>query len=174
MENVTHEEAVNTLKATENRVVLIIQKPETETTSSRILTPTPSKQHRVISPTILQASPQQQSSPIIQHNTPQQQLQHSPQQQLQHSPQSAAVEEGAVVQPPLPRRSSSPNTTRRTVLLTKGSSGLGFNIVGGEENEGIFISFILAGGPADCSGQLQRGDQILAVSRQALLATVTV
>ncbi|KAK6628317.1 Disks large 1 [Polyplax serrata] len=52
----------------------------------------------------------------------------------------------------------------RTVVLQKGSSGLGFNIVGGEDGEGIFISFILAGGPADLSGELRRGDQILSVN----------
>ncbi|KAH0568379.1 Disks large 1 tumor suppressor protein [Cotesia glomerata] len=52
----------------------------------------------------------------------------------------------------------------RTVILNKGTSGLGFNIVGGEDGEGIFISFILAGGPADTSGELRRGDQILSVN----------
>ncbi|XP_075054745.1 disks large homolog 2 isoform X3 [Mixophyes fleayi] len=52
----------------------------------------------------------------------------------------------------------------RKVILHKGSTGLGFNIVGGEDGEGIFISFILAGGPADLSGELQRGDQILSVN----------
>nr|CAI5858065.1 unnamed protein product [Callosobruchus analis] len=52
----------------------------------------------------------------------------------------------------------------RTVTLQKGNSGLGFNIVGGEDGEGIFISFILAGGPADLSGELRRGDQILSVN----------
>lgn len=52
----------------------------------------------------------------------------------------------------------------RSVVLQKGSSGLGFNIVGGEDGEGIFISFILAGGPADMSGKLHRGDQILSVN----------
>ena len=52
----------------------------------------------------------------------------------------------------------------RTVVLNKGSTGLGFNIVGGEDGEGIFISFILAGGVADLSGALHRGDQILSVS----------
>lgn len=50
------------------------------------------------------------------------------------------------------------------MILNKGSSGLGFNIVGGEDGEGIFISFILAGGPADASGELRRGDQILSVN----------
>lgn len=52
----------------------------------------------------------------------------------------------------------------RTVVLHKGNSGLGFNIVGGEDGEGIFISFILAGGPADVCGELRRGDQILSVN----------
>ncbi|KAM8974888.1 disks large homolog 2 isoform 2-T2 [Pelodytes ibericus] len=52
----------------------------------------------------------------------------------------------------------------RKLILHKGSTGLGFNIVGGEDGEGIFISFILAGGPADLSGELQRGDQILSVN----------
>lgn len=50
------------------------------------------------------------------------------------------------------------------MVLSKGTTGLGFNIVGGEDGEGIFISFILAGGPADVSGQLRRGDQILSVN----------
>lgn len=50
------------------------------------------------------------------------------------------------------------------MTLHKGNTGLGFNIVGGEDGEGIFISFILAGGPADVSGELRRGDQILSVN----------
>ncbi|CAI5644531.1 unnamed protein product [Oreochromis niloticus] len=52
----------------------------------------------------------------------------------------------------------------RKVVLHKSSTGLGFNIVGGEDGEGIFVSFILAGGPADLSGELRRGDQILSVN----------
>lgn len=54
----------------------------------------------------------------------------------------------------------------RRICVQRGSSGLGFNIVGGEDGEGIFISFILAGGPADLSGELRKGDQILSVSTQ--------
>lgn len=53
----------------------------------------------------------------------------------------------------------------RVVVLTKGPTGLGFNIVGGEDGEGIFVSFILAGGAADLCSQLYRGDQILAVNK---------
>ena len=52
----------------------------------------------------------------------------------------------------------------RSVTLVKGPAGLGFNIVGGEDAEGIFISFILAGSPADTCGQLRRGDQIIRVN----------
>lgn len=51
----------------------------------------------------------------------------------------------------------------RRVVLQRGSTGLGFNIVGGEDGEGIFISFILAGGPADLCGELRKGDRILSV-----------
>ncbi|XP_048033794.1 disks large homolog 4 isoform X2 [Megalobrama amblycephala] len=56
-----------------------------------------------------------------------------------------------------------PREPRRVVIL-RGSTGLGFNIVGGEDGEGIFISFILAGGAADLSGELKKGDQILSVN----------
>uniref|UniRef100_A0A1A8HWK7 Discs, largehomolog 4 n=1 Tax=Nothobranchius kuhntae TaxID=321403 RepID=A0A1A8HWK7_NOTKU len=52
----------------------------------------------------------------------------------------------------------------RRVCIQRGITGLGFNIVGGEDGEGIFISFILAGGPADLSGELRKGDQILSVN----------
>lgn len=51
----------------------------------------------------------------------------------------------------------------RRVVLQRGSTGLGFNIVGGEDGEGIFISFILAGGPADLCGELRKGDRLLSV-----------
>ena len=47
----------------------------------------------------------------------------------------------------------------RAVGLARGRNGLGFNIVGGEDADGIFISFILAGSPADTCGELRRGDQ---------------
>lgn len=52
----------------------------------------------------------------------------------------------------------------RRVYLQRGSTGLGFNIVGGEGGEGIFISFILTGGAADLSGNLRKGDQIISVN----------
>ncbi|XP_023696684.1 disks large homolog 1 isoform X16 [Paramormyrops kingsleyae] len=52
----------------------------------------------------------------------------------------------------------------RKVVLHRGTTGLGFNIVGGEDGEGIFISFILAGGPADLCGELRKGDRIVSVN----------
>ena len=52
----------------------------------------------------------------------------------------------------------------RKIVLKKGNAGLGFNIVGGEDGEGIFVSYILPGGVADLSGELRRGDQLIAVS----------
>uniref|UniRef100_A0A8C3A5Z7 Discs large MAGUK scaffold protein 4 n=1 Tax=Cyclopterus lumpus TaxID=8103 RepID=A0A8C3A5Z7_CYCLU len=79
-----------------------------------------------------------------------------------------------VLPPPSPRRYSpiprgmmgedDYSREPRRVCVQRGSTGLGFNIVGGEDGEGIFISFILAGGPADLSGELRKGDQILSVN----------
>ncbi|CAB1345675.1 unnamed protein product, partial [Coregonus sp. 'balchen'] len=77
--------------------------------------------------------------------------------------------------PPSPRRYSPiphgmmgeddiPSREARRVFIHRGSTGLGFNIVGGEDGEGIFISFILAAGPADLSGELRKGDQIMSVN----------
>jgi len=57
----------------------------------------------------------------------------------------------------------------RKVVLRKGQSGLGFNIVGGEDGEGIFVSFILEGGPADFSHNLKVGDQLISVSHTNFL-----
>ncbi|CAF4027581.1 unnamed protein product, partial [Rotaria sordida] len=52
----------------------------------------------------------------------------------------------------------------RRVLLRRGQTGFGFNIVGGDGEEGIYISFIQAGGIADKSGELHKGDRILSVN----------
>ena len=118
LENCTHEEAVQALKASKERVVLLISKTDNQYQFE--ISP---------SPTFTQMDP------------------YKPQYKV---PRSISEEE-------LIRAS-------RQVSLTKGPAGLGFNIVGGEDGEGIFISFILAGGPADLSGQVRRGDQILSVN----------
>ncbi|XP_076251244.1 MAGUK family member discs large 1 isoform X6 [Rhynchophorus ferrugineus] len=137
LENVTHEEAVATLKTTQDCVVLIVAKPDSAFNAP---------------PSDTSYSPQ--LSTKASHGYP----------ESVHSVHSSNL---ALHLPPgTPRAISTEDITRelRTVTLQKGNSGLGFNIVGGEDGEGIFISFILAGGPADLSGELKRGDQIISVN----------
>nr|CDJ90344.1 L27 and PDZ domain containing protein [Haemonchus contortus] len=53
----------------------------------------------------------------------------------------------------------------RTVELPKTDQGLGFNVMGGkEQNSPIYISRIIPGGVADRHGGLRRGDQLIAVN----------
>lgn len=44
----------------------------------------------------------------------------------------------------------------RIVLLRKADGGLGFNIVGGEDGEPIYVSHVLPGGVADLSGDVRK------------------
>ncbi|XP_034672016.1 disks large 1 tumor suppressor protein isoform X17 [Drosophila subobscura] len=76
----------------------------------------------------------------------------------------------AAVPPGTPRAVSTEDITRepRTITIQKGPQGLGFNIVGGEDGQGIYVSFILAGGPADLGSELKRGDQLLSVNNANL------
>ncbi|KAM3964134.1 MAGUK family member discs large 1 isoform 1-T1 [Aphomia sociella] len=69
-------------------------------------------------------------------------------------------EEGGALERSEPDSAEEP----RVVELEKGASGLGFNIVGGEDGHGIYVSFLLAGGPAERCGELRRGDRLLAVN----------
>ncbi|XP_043480330.1 disks large 1 tumor suppressor protein isoform X2 [Leptopilina heterotoma] len=144
LENVTHEEAVATLKATQDRVVLLVAKPEGAL-------PPPPASDRSLSP-----QPRKQNGSVLalENNS------------LAYSQESRHASSLALHGTGTPRAVSQEDVSRevRTVALNKGLSGLGFNIVGGEDGEGIFISFILAGGPADLSGELRRGDQILSVN----------
>uniref|UniRef100_A0A6Q2Z655 Discs, large homolog 4a (Drosophila) n=1 Tax=Esox lucius TaxID=8010 RepID=A0A6Q2Z655_ESOLU len=98
-----------------------------------------------------------------------------PSNMLQYSPPDITYYPQSSLPPPSPRRYSPiphgmmgdddiPSREARRVCIHRGSTGLGFNIVGGEDGEGIFISFILAGGPADLSGELHKGDQIMSVN----------
>ncbi|VDM59547.1 unnamed protein product [Angiostrongylus costaricensis] len=53
----------------------------------------------------------------------------------------------------------------RIVELPKTDQGLGFNVMGGkEQNSPIYISRIIPGGVADRHGGLKRGDQLIAVN----------
>lgn len=57
----------------------------------------------------------------------------------------------------------------RIVHLRKGEAGLGFNIVGGEDGEPIFISHVLPGGTADLNGSIRKGDVLLRVNETPLV-----
>lgn len=53
----------------------------------------------------------------------------------------------------------------RVIELPKTQEGLGFNVMGGkEQNSPIYISRIIPGGVADRNGALKRGDQLLSVN----------
>ncbi|XP_015523422.1 protein lin-7 homolog C-like [Neodiprion pinetum] len=53
----------------------------------------------------------------------------------------------------------------RVVELPKTEEGLGFNVMGGkEQNSPVYISRIIPGGVADRHGGLKRGDQLLSVN----------
>ncbi|KAL3078927.1 hypothetical protein niasHS_014709 [Heterodera schachtii] len=53
----------------------------------------------------------------------------------------------------------------RVIDLPKTDQGLGFNVMGGkEQNSPIYVSRIIPGGVADLHGGLKRGDQLIAVN----------
>ena len=56
-----------------------------------------------------------------------------------------------------------PQPERAVSLFRSNGEGLGFNIIGGEGDAGIFISYIAPGGVGDRSGGLRAGDHILKV-----------
>nr|XP_048309940.1 disks large homolog 1 isoform X5 [Myodes glareolus] len=144
LEEVTHEEAVTALKNTSDFVYLKVAKP----TSMYI-------NDGYAPPDITNSS----SQPIDNHVSPSSYLGQTPTSPARYSPISKAVlGDDEITREP------------RKVVLHRGSTGLGFNIVGGEDGEGIFISFILAGGPADLSGELRKGDRIISVNSVDLRA----
>ncbi|GFY17008.1 disks large homolog 1 [Trichonephila clavipes] len=155
LEHVTHEEAVATLKATSDHVVLTVAKsriPPDFFTNHSASTP-PSYVEDASSP---KEKDQEPGTPKLE----------SPSEPDVGVPMSKYGSDSLI----LPKVATDETFTRepRKVILNKGSTGLGFNIVGGEDGEGIFISFILTGGPADISGELKRGDQILSVNSNDL------
>ncbi|XP_059395700.1 disks large homolog 2-like isoform X15 [Carassius carassius] len=145
LEEVTHEEAVAILKNTSDVVYLKVGKPTSVYLSDPYGPPdithsfSPAMENHISSPSNNGTLEYKSSLPPI-------------------SPSRYS---------PLPKHllgEEDINREPRKIVLHKGSTGLGFNIVGGEDGEGIFVSFILAGGPADLSGELRRGDQILSVN----------
>ncbi|XP_062950242.1 disks large homolog 2 isoform X11 [Cynocephalus volans] len=167
LEEVTHEEAVAILKNTSDVVYLKVGKPTTIYMTDPYGPPdithsySPSMENHLLSgnngtleyKTSLPPISPGRYSPIPKHMLVEDDY-------TSHSQHSTATRQPSVTL----QRAISLEGEPRKVVLHKGSTGLGFNIVGGEDGEGIFVSFILAGGPADLSGELQRGDQILSVN----------
>ncbi|XP_016986926.2 disks large 1 tumor suppressor protein isoform X23 [Drosophila rhopaloa] len=162
LENVTHELAVATLKSITDKVTLIIGKTQHLTTSASGggggLTP---GQQLSQSQSQLATSQSQSQVHQQQHQTP---MVNS--QSTEPGSRYASTNVLAAVPPGTPRAVSTEDITRepRTITIQKGPQGLGFNIVGGEDGQGIYVSFILAGGPADLGSELKRGDQLLSVN----------
>ncbi|CAD5229263.1 unnamed protein product [Bursaphelenchus okinawaensis] len=63
-------------------------------------------------------------------------------------------------------------TDPRWVILKKGESGLGFNIVGGEDGVPLYVSHVIPGGVADISNNVRKGDVLLQVN-DTILANAT-
>ncbi|XP_066519083.1 disks large homolog 1 isoform X17 [Hoplias malabaricus] len=140
LEEVTHEDAVAALKNTTDVVYLKVAKP-TSVFMNDSYAP----------PDVTNSYSQQMENHISTSNFLSQPL--TPATPSRYSPVSKSMlgDEEITREP-------------RKVVLHRGSTGLGFNIVGGEDGEGIFISFILAGGPADLCGELRKGDRIISVN----------
>ncbi|KAM9231179.1 disks large homolog 1 isoform 8-T8 [Leptosomus discolor] len=140
LEEVTHEEAVTALKNTSDFVYLKVAKPTSMFMNDSYAPPDITNSY---------------SQPVDNHITQSAYLGQSlpPASPGRYSP----IPKGVLGDDEITREP-------RKVILHRGSTGLGFNIVGGEDGEGIFISFILAGGPADLSGELRKGDRIISVN----------
>ncbi|XP_058043506.1 disks large homolog 1 isoform X15 [Ahaetulla prasina] len=140
LEEVTHEEAVAALKNTSDFVYLKLAKPSSMFINDAYAPPEITGSY---------------SQPAENHVSPSSYLGQPlpPASPGRYSPVPKAVlGEDKITREP------------RKLVLHRGSTGLGFNIVGGEDGEGIFVSFILAGGPADLSGELRKGDRIISVN----------
>ncbi|XP_068141316.1 disks large 1 tumor suppressor protein isoform X10 [Drosophila tropicalis] len=155
LENVTHELAVATLKSITDKVTLIVGKMQHLTTSASLQSGGGGGQLN-----------QSQSQLATSQSQSQVQQQQANSQSTEPGSRYASTNVLAAVPPGTPRAVSTEDITRepRTITIKKGPQGLGFNIVGGEDGQGIYVSFILAGGPADLGSELKRGDQLLSVN----------
>ncbi|XP_055371162.1 disks large 1 tumor suppressor protein isoform X14 [Condylostylus longicornis] len=155
LENVTHEQAVATLKSITDKVTLVIGKSQHLTSLNQVNSQSTGavnkiEQSVVDSGQLGQTATSRSHSPIP----------------PQPSSRYASSNILAAVPPGTPRAVSTEDISRepRSITIQKGNQNLGFNIVGGEDNYGIYVSFILPGGPADQGGELKRGDQLLSVN----------
>ncbi|KAL6741938.1 hypothetical protein Aduo_015145 [Ancylostoma duodenale] len=154
LENVTHEYAVNVLKQTGTKVTLLVLKADpnvsvatVEETTSRQFVPT---------------TPQYPASTPVRSSS-MQDFNRSFDSQTALAYGSQAPIGGGVAPHQVPI-----TMDPRPVPLYRGNQGLGFNIVGGEDNEPIYISYVLPGGVADLSGNVRKGDVLLEVNGRSL------
>uniref|UniRef100_A0A671S7K2 Disks large homolog 1 n=1 Tax=Sinocyclocheilus anshuiensis TaxID=1608454 RepID=A0A671S7K2_9TELE len=137
LEEVTHEHAVTALKNTPDVVYLKVAKPNSVFMNDSFAPPDITNSYS--------QHMENHISPPSYHAPPVHSGRYSP------TPKTTVGDDDVTREP-------------RKVVLHRGSTGLGFNIVGGEDGEGIFISFILAGGPADLCGELRKGDRLVSVN----------
>ncbi|XP_066508419.1 discs large homolog 1-like protein isoform X1 [Hoplias malabaricus] len=140
LEEVTHEHAVTALKNTTDVVYLKVAKPNSVFMNDNFAPPD-----------ITNSYSQHMENHISPPNFLSQPMPPAQSGRFSPTPKTTHGEEDLTREP-------------RKVVLHRGATGLGFNIVGGEDGEGIFISFILAGGPADLSGELRKGDRLISVN----------
>ncbi|XP_027013945.1 discs large homolog 1-like protein isoform X6 [Tachysurus fulvidraco] len=140
LEEVTHENAVTALKNTTDVVYLKVAKPNSVFMNDSFAPPDVTNSYF-----------QHMENHINTPNYLNQSLPPPSSGRFSPTPKSPVGDDDALREP-------------RKVVLHRGATGLGFNIVGGEDGEGIFISFILAGGPADLGGELRKGDRLISVN----------
>lgn len=151
LENVAHETAVGALRATSDRVVLtVIKNPHPGETNGGGITSNSFYETSTTPTPAYDGWSNYQSSRVetTQVLRPQSEIKSQP------SPYVPVVQSTTTEMTRSPRK----------FTLLKSSAGLGFNIVGGEDGEGIYVSYIQPGGVADVSGQLFKGDQLLQVN----------
>ncbi|CAJ0945166.1 unnamed protein product, partial [Mesorhabditis belari] len=145
LEGITHEYAVNVLKNTGTKVTLLyVKNPHPELTGYLEAPSLPPRAGSV--PNLVSHVPLDRSIGSQSH--------------LNYTPSihdSFHPSPGVIANDPIPLHP-------RPVPLQKGNQGLGFNIVGGEDGEPIYISYVLPGGVADLSGNVKKGDILVAVN----------
>ncbi|XP_058804324.1 disks large 1 tumor suppressor protein-like isoform X2 [Phymastichus coffea] len=137
-DNITHQQAVEILKAVEDRITLLIEKRLDDIVTHDF------EQHSTLKVTSTLQSKQVYTSES-------------------HLDNCGIID---TVDLALLSDQVSQTTLKdaRQVHLRKGRHGFGFNIVGGEDGDSIYISFILKEGPAFIDGTLKKGDRIVSVN----------
>ncbi|EPB71425.1 PDZ/DHR/GLGF domain protein [Ancylostoma ceylanicum] len=154
LENVTHEYAVNVLKQTGTKVTLLVLKADPNVSVATV--------EETTSRQFVPSTPQYPASTPVRSSS-MQDFNRSFDSQTALAYGSQAPIGGGVAPHQVPI-----TMDPRPVPLYRGNQGLGFNIVGGEDNEPIYISYVLPGGVADLSGNVRKGDVLLEVNGRSL------